>query len=240
MSLAFNLVTTSIKGLTRILCQIDSETLGSVPLHGPLILVCNHINFLDAPVMYSHLQPRTLTGFAKSETWDNPVLGPLFTLWGAIPLQRGEADHAAIRQAWQALDQGKILAITPDGTRSNDGRLKRGHPGVVSLALHARAPLLPLVYYGQESFRGNLRRLKRTAFHIRVGQPFTLAPPPGRLTPELRQAITDEIMYQLAGLLPPDYRGVYGDMGLASTHYLQFVESAVRDGTSPSPCLPQS
>ncbi|MEA2008767.1 MAG: 1-acyl-sn-glycerol-3-phosphate acyltransferase, partial [Chloroflexota bacterium] len=58
----------------------------------------NHINFLDAPIFYTHLCPRPLTGFVKSETWDSPYLGPLFTLWGAIPVRRGEADMNAIRR----------------------------------------------------------------------------------------------------------------------------------------------
>jgi 1-acyl-sn-glycerol-3-phosphate acyltransferase len=194
-----------------------------VPARGPLILVCNHINFLEVPLMYTHLQPRPLTGFAKSETWDNPWLAPLFNLWGAIPLQRGEADTKALRKGLQALQEGKIVVITPEGTRSHNGQLQQGHPGVITLALHSAAPLLPLVYYGQEALEDNLRRLKRTEFHINVGQPFYLTVPKGKVTHAVRQAITDEIMYQLAILLPAGYRGVYADLSTATTQYLQFI-----------------
>ncbi len=225
MSLAFWTVTYTIKGLTRMLCRVEGEPLRMVPARGPLILVCNHINFLEVPVMFTHLQPRPVTGFAKSETWDNPLLAPLFNLWGAIPLQRGAADTAALRKGLQALEKGYILTITPEGTRSHDGRLRQGQPGLITLAQHSHAPLLPLVYYGHEVLRDNLRRLKRAEFHIAVGQPFYLDIPPGKITRTTRQAMTDEIMYQLANLLPPGYRGVYNQSPAADTQYLRFHNS---------------
>jgi 1-acyl-sn-glycerol-3-phosphate acyltransferase len=222
MSLAFRTVTGSIKGLTRILCRVDDESLARVPPHGPLILVCNHINFLEVPLTFTHLQPRPVTGFAKSETWDNPMMGPLFTLWDAIPIQRGAVDMAALRQGLAALEAGKIVAIAPEGTRSGHGRLQKGHPGVVSLAVHSKAPLLPLVYYGGERFHQNFRRLRRTDFYFNVGQPFYVEIGGVKLTRPFRQAITDEIMYQLALLLPPEYRGEYAYVESATTKFLRF------------------
>ncbi len=216
-------VTHTIKGLTRLICRIDDQSLDRVPNQGPLILVCNHINFLEVPLMYTHLQPRPVTGFAKSETWENPLLAPLFDLWGAIPLQRGKADLGALRVGLQALEQGKIVAVTPEGTRSGDGRLRKGHPGIVFLAQHSSAPILPLVYYGSEAFHQNFRRLRRTDFHIRIGEPFCVVIPTKRITHAMRQAVTDEIMYQLARLLPAQYRGYYSDLSGLTTHYLLFV-----------------
>lgn len=222
MGLAFWTVTYSIKGLTRLLCRIDGRSLANVPAQGPLILVCNHINFLEVPVLFTQLQPRPVTGFAKAETWESPWLGPLFNLWQAIPLRRGEADTSAVRQGLQALSVGKIVAISPEGTRSGHGRLQRGHPGVVTLALRSGAPLMPIVYHGNEAFRNNIRRLQRTRFHIHVGRQFWLDTGGQKVTRELRQAITDEIMYQLAALLPDAYRGVYTDFESASTNFLRF------------------
>ncbi len=216
-------VTNTIKGITQLLCRIESAPFKQVPLEGPLILVCNHINFLEVPLMYSHLQPRPITGFAKAETWDSRWLGPLFDLWGAIPLHRGEADTAALRTGLQALKAGKIVVITPEGTRSGDGRLRKGHPGIVTLALHSGAPLLPLVYYGSEAFQHNIRRLRRTDFHIRTGRLFVVDSPSLPVTRLTRQQITDEIMYQLAALLPPEYRGAYSDLSAASQNYLRFI-----------------
>jgi 1-acyl-sn-glycerol-3-phosphate acyltransferase len=224
MTLAFWAVTNTIKGLTRVLCRVDDERLSEVPPRGPLILVCNHINFLEVPLVFSHLQPRPVTGFAKSETWDSPLLGPLFDLWGAIPLKRGEADLGALRKGLQALEDGRIVAISPEGTRSGDGRLRKGYPGVVLLALRSGVPLLPLVYYGGEALQQNLRRLRRTDFHVNIGRQFRLDTRGAKPNRELRQKITDEIMYQLAFLLPPEYRGAYADLEAATTDYLSFID----------------
>lgn len=224
MRLAYHTVNTTIKALTQVLCRIESESLRHVPSKGPLILVCNHVNFLDVPVLYTRLLPRPVTGLAKAETWQDPVLGPLFELWGGIPIRRGEADTSAIRLALTALSQGKIVAIAPEGTRSGTGILQQGHSGIVSVALHSKAPLLPLVYYGGETFHQNVRKLRRTDFHIRVGKPFYLKIPEQTLVREIRQRITDEIMLELAALLPQQYHGFYTNMQHTSRQYLQYIE----------------
>jgi 1-acyl-sn-glycerol-3-phosphate acyltransferase len=223
MSLANTVVNTTIKGLTHILCRIDSRALAQVPAQGPLLLVANHVNFLDAPVMITHLQPRPLTGFVKAETWDNPVMGLLFNIWGGIPIRRGEPDMAALGMALEALRLGKIVVVAPEGTRSGSGRLKRGYPGIVVLALRSGAPLLPVAYYGGENFRDNVSRLRRTDFHINVGPPFTIDPGGQKVTRPVRQAITDEIMYQIAALLPEEYRGEYAELEKATQEYLKFL-----------------
>src|SRR4030042_1047008 len=212
MRLLYSVVTSSIKILTQILCEIDDSQLSKVPDQGPLIIASNHINFIEVPVVYTHLQPRSVTGFVKAETWENPIMGFLFDLWGGIPIRRGEADSNAIRSALKALKHGKILAIAPEGTRSGDGKLKRGLPGIVMLAHLSDAPIIPLVYYGGERLRNNLNQLKRTDFHIRVGKIFKLSFPEGKSDRDLRIMMVEEIMYQMASLLPPGYRGYYADL----------------------------
>jgi len=222
VTVATALVNTSLRLVLRSLCKIDDSQLPLIPHQGPLILVANHINFLDAPILATHLQRRPLTGFVKSETWNNPLLGYLFTMWNAIPLHRGEADLHAFRTAEKALAAGKILAIAPEGTRSLHGRLQRGHPGVVYLAQRTGAPLMPVVYWGNESFDDNIRHLRRTNFHITVGRLFHIVTPAVLLAEE-RQAIADEIMYQLAALLPDKYRGYYSDLSKSSTEHLNLA-----------------
>jgi len=202
MPIAHRALTLSIKGITRLLCHVEAEALAQVPQQGPLILVCNHINFIEVPLLYTHLLPRPITGYAKSAS---------------------TADVSALKAGLQALEDGKIVGITPEGTRSGHGRLQRGHPGVVSLALHSGAPLLPLVYYGSETIHQNMRRLRRTDFRISVGQPFKLVTHGERVDGSVRRAMTDEIMYQLAKLLPPAYRGVYADVSATTTDYLEFT-----------------
>ncbi|MBC8497196.1 MAG: 1-acyl-sn-glycerol-3-phosphate acyltransferase [Anaerolineales bacterium] len=216
-------VNAAVKGVMSLICRVDVEQLSRVPSRGPLILVTNHINFLEVPIMYTHLQPSPVVGFAKAETWDSPFLGPLFTLWNAIPVHRGEADLTAIRLALGVLKKGHILAISPEGTRSGHGRLQKGYAGVVTLALRSGAPILPIVNFGGEQYRNNLSRLRRTDFKVIVGEPFMLDTGGAKTTSGVRGQMTDEIMYQLASLLPPAYRGEYADLSKATQNYLKFI-----------------
>lgn len=194
---------------TRILCRIDAPDLDKVPMRGPLILYSNHTGQIEVAVFFGHLQPRPMTGWAKAEAWDNAFLHWLFNLWGLIPVRRGEGDTSALRRAVAALEREYIFGIAPEGTRNVTGRLKRAQPGAVLLALRSGAPLLPLAHWGGEHFLKNLARLKRTDFHIRVGEPFSLAVDGKRLDHDTRQRIVDEMMVRLAELLPPEYRGDY-------------------------------
>ena len=212
-----------VRGLTSMVCRVHKEELVHLPTKGPMIMTANHVNFLDAPVIYTHLQPRPVTGFVKAETWENPVMGLLFNVWGGIPIRRGEPDLAALEMALEALRQGKIVAVAPEGTRSGDGRMQRGYPGIVVLAMRSGAPLLPIAYYGGESFRDNLSRLRRTDFHITVGRLFTLDTGGQKVSRPMRQVITDEIMYQIAALLPEEYRGEYAELDAATEKYLRFI-----------------
>ena len=227
MTLTYRVVTSSIKSLTRLLCRIDDAQLARVPERGPLIIAINHVNFLEPPIFYTHLHPRPLTGFVKAENLEHPFFGPLLLgLWGGIPIRRGEADMAAFRQALAALEEGRILAMAPEGTRSGDGHLQQGRPGIALLALRSGAPVLPIVCYGGESFWDNLPRLRRTDFRIVVGQPFYLDAGGVKVTRHVRQQMADEVMHQMAALLPPAYRGVYSDLAAATETYLRFLPGA--------------
>ncbi|MEW5939454.1 MAG: lysophospholipid acyltransferase family protein, partial [Chloroflexota bacterium] len=141
---------------------------------------------------------------------------------GAVPIRRGEADATAMRLALQKLNQGYIFGVAPEGTRNKTGRLLRGRPGAALLAQQSKAPILPIAHWGGEKFLPNLKRLRRTAVHVRVGRPFTLNADGERITRDQRQQIVDEMMYQLAALLPEEYRGEYGNMLKATTRYLKF------------------
>jgi 1-acyl-sn-glycerol-3-phosphate acyltransferase len=206
---------------TRLICRIDLVSLAKIPRRGPLILVTNHIGSLEVPLLFAHLQPRPVTGFAKIETWDNPIMGWLFDLWGAIPIRRGEADMDALRKGFAALEQGYILAVAPEGTRSRHGRLLRAHPGVTMIALRSGATILPIAHWGAENFGQNIKRLKRTDFHVKVGQPFRLQVE-GKVTRKVRQQVADDIMFQIAALMPEEYQGEYHEKGNISLKYLQF------------------
>jgi 1-acyl-sn-glycerol-3-phosphate acyltransferase len=216
------MVNFTIKGITRAACMVDDAELVKIPMVGPLILAVNHVNFLDAPIFMTHLQPRNVTALVKEETWKNPFMGALFNLWGGIPIKRGEVDRNAYNLARTSLNEGKILAIAPEGTRSKNGRLQIGHPGITMIAVKTNTPILPVAFYGGELIWDNIHRLVRTPFHIRVGKIFTLDPELSLNDRDLRQKATDQIMYQVADLLPEKYRGVYSDFTKVDTSFFHF------------------
>ncbi len=227
IKVAVNLV---IRFLLFFLCKVDKHALKTVPKSGPMILVGNHINFLDAPVAATFLFPRKIMSLVKEETFANPILRFLFRAWGSIPVKRGSADFRALTQAVNVLEDGMFFAIFPEGTRTGDGCLIKGHPGVVLVALKSNVPILPLVHYGTESFRDNIRHFRRTRVTFNVGEPFMIKTGHSFPDRQERQQMTDEIMYQLAKLLPEKNRGYYADLGKATTHYLNFD---VRNEKSP-------
>jgi 1-acyl-sn-glycerol-3-phosphate acyltransferase len=205
-----------------ILCRIDTSDLAKVPAQGPLILAGNHIGSIEVPLMVAFLQPRKIIGLAKVETWDSKFMGWLFDLWDAIPVRRGEADLDAIRGCLEVLKNGGFLAIAPEGTRSRNGQLLRGQPGIALLALRAGVPILPIAHWGGENFGSNLKKFKRTDFHFRVGRPFTLDVTGEKVNSQVRQVIADEIMSQIANLMPVEYRGAYAQH-LSPPKNLRFV-----------------
>jgi len=215
------LVIVALKFVTRLLCRIDDKPLVRVPDRGPLIIVTNHINILEIPIIYTRLQPRSFSALAAAYRWDALWSRWLLNLWRAIPVHRGEVDMRAMRRALAWLEAGNILIVAPEGTRSRDGRLQKGHAGAILLALHSGAPLLPLVFYGHEHYKENLRRLRRTDFHIDVGELLHLKTEGIRVTRQIRQRMMDEVMLELAALLPPANRGLYSDPDTAKKIYIR-------------------
>lgn len=207
-------VNTVIKLIAHTLLKIDAKELRKVPMKGPLLAVANHVNFLDAPVVIALLHPRPTTGFVKKESWDNPLHAFLFNVWGGIPIDRDSADFSAFKQAKKALEDGKILAVAPEGTRSRDGKMIRGKPGIAILAKQCDVPILPFAYFGHENFYDNIKRLKRTPMHIRVGEPFKIKWEGKSRDRETLQRVTDAIMLKVADLMPEKYHGEYADISL--------------------------
>lgn len=217
------IVTYGCKFGLEVLCRIDANEMKKIPANGPLIVYANHTGSVEAPILYTQLAPRAVTGIAKVESWDNWLINWVFTLWNIIPIRRGQTDMDATRAALDALGKNNILGISPEGTRNKTGALLRAKPGIVMLATHSKAPLQAVAHWGGENFKQNIKQLKRTDFHLRVGPVFYLDAHGQRMTKEIRQQMADEMMYQLAKLLPPEYRGEYADLENATEAYLRFV-----------------
>jgi 1-acyl-sn-glycerol-3-phosphate acyltransferase len=207
---------------SSLLCRIDDAALAQVPAQGPLIVVTNHVNILEVPIIYTHLQPRRVNGMVLGSRWRNPVIRWILDSTDSVPLYRGEPNFEGLRKGIELLKRGRILIISPEGTRSGHGRLQKAYPGFIPLALSSGAPLIPVAYFGSENWKENIRHLCRTDFHIAVGKPFKLAASGIRIDQPVRKQMVDEVMYQIAALLPVQYRGIYSDLDAATQTFLAF------------------
>lgn len=212
-------ITTLLKIYFWLTLRLDASDIQKIPLQGPFIVISNHTGQIEVPVMVTLLQPRKISGWGKAEAFENLFLRWVFWAWGIIPIHRGEADMKALKDALRALQDGCFFGIAPEGTRNKTGVLIRAHPGTALLALRSGAPILPLAHWGGEAFLKNLRGFKSTDFHLRVGEPFKLKVE-GKVSAEMRQEIVDDMMYEIAKLIPEEYRGVYSDLSKATGKYL--------------------
>lgn len=147
------------------------EGLEHIPPEGGCIVASNHESLLDPPVLGSAIPHRQVYFMAKKELFDVPVLGRLLIAFGTFAVERGSADRRAMDQAIRLLDEGRVLGIFPEGTRSSDGSLKKGRTGAALLALRAGVPVVPAgVFHTQQAMRRKLIPGGR-AFGVRFGPP---------------------------------------------------------------------
>lgn len=177
----------------------------NIPATGPYIVVANHINWKDPPVVSLALGI-PIRWMAKIEVFDWFVVGFLLRGVGNIALRRGESDRRAIVLGLKVLENGLPLGVFPEGHRSEDGVLLRGRPGIGLLAQRTGALIVPCGITGTPTAR--LRPIRRTEAVISFGPPFHIAdlPPEERVD---HQAVADAIMRRIAAQLPEHVRGGY-------------------------------
>lgn len=183
----------------RLLCRIVLavlrrwEVLGkeNLPASGGMVLVANHVSYWD-PVVVGCTFDRQVHFMAKSELFEFPVLGPAIRALGAFPVRREKSDRNAIRTAVKLLEEGKIVGVFPEGTRSHTGELLKPHLGAAMLAYKAGVPMLPVAVSGT---RGVFRKVK-----VRVGRPL-FNRENARVTRDGLEKASDLVMAQIAELL---------------------------------------
>ena len=210
-----------VRILAKILLKLEVVGLENVPPEGPLILAMTHTNFLD-PALAGAVMPWEVVIMSKIENFRHPFLGIIVRLYGAFPVRRGEVDRQAIRRSLEVLADSQALLMAPEGTRSGHGQLQKGHDGMTFIALRADAPILPMAITGGEHFWTSLSKLRRTPVKITIGKVFRFSPGQKTVGRETMSKLTEEGMYQLASLLPPERRGIYSDLDSATEEYLAF------------------
>lgn len=195
--------------LFRILTSLSVTGLENVPKQGPAILAVNHLNIIDAPLIFTLVPRNDLTALVAKKHHKNPFLRVIVNIIGGIWINRDEADSQAMRAARDHLRKGGLLGIAPEGTRSSTGLLNPAKTGVAYLANKAGVPIIPIAISG--TYKGLTRAfsLQHPSITVRIGQPIQLEPYERKERDAALQRYTDEIMCQIAAMLPPAQRGAY-------------------------------
>ncbi len=193
--------------------RIRTEGTSHLPKRGPVILASNHRSFLDS-IFLPLVVPRRVTFVAKAEYFDNPKTAWFFRGVGQIPIRRegGSASERALESAMEVLQAGGVFGIYPEGTRTRDGYLHRGHTGVARLALRCGAPIVPVGMIGTDEVQPvdvKMPKLGRTVT-IRFGEPLDCTRFGRRADDHMAlRELTDELMYEIGQLSGYEYVDTY-------------------------------
>lgn len=190
--------------------RVKVEGRHHIPKEGAAILASNHLSALDHVVLPMATR-RTIVNISKAEHFAKPVKAWFFRQWGVIKLKRGSGDQAAMDAARQALREGHLFCIYPEGTRSLDGKLHRGHTGVARLALEMRVPVIPVAMKGTYDAKpkgGKLKLFTPTAAVI--GEPLDFSKHWGQQDDKMVcRRVTDEVMHAIQKLSGQEYVDEY-------------------------------
>ena len=189
----------------------------NIPKNGAVILASNHLSFVDS-VFLPICIDRDMVFLAKSEYFTTKGLKGWATKWfmkgtGMLPIDRsgGKASEASLNTGLRVLAEGRVLGIYPEGTRSPDGKLYRGRTGIARMVLESGVPVVPVAMIDTEKVMpigAKWPKLRRTG--IIIGKPLDFSRFQGMEGDRfILRSVTDEIIYELAGLSGQQYEDVY-------------------------------
>jgi 1-acyl-sn-glycerol-3-phosphate acyltransferase len=191
--------------LIRRLYEATVSGADHIPRSGPAILAPNHVSFFDTPLVML-TAPRRVLFLGKAEYMDSWKTRHIFPAVGMVPIRRDKArsSMAALDTAAQLLDDGELVGIYPEGTRTRDGFLHKGHTGVAHLALQTGAPIIPVGLVGTDGVQPIGRSVPRRTGRvtIRFGEPIDPVRYLGGAKRRRRQQMTDDVMASIATMTP--------------------------------------
>jgi 1-acyl-sn-glycerol-3-phosphate acyltransferase len=161
----------AISALPRWYFRFRAEGAGHLPATGPCIIAANHVSYLD-PIVIAMACPRPVRFIMSRDFYQHWSIHWLCRATGAVPVENNPRDLGSLRRTLQALRDGAVVGIFPEGGRSGDGSLKPGRPGAALLALRAGVPLIPAGIVGTfAAFSRHQRFPRRKSILVRFGQP---------------------------------------------------------------------
>jgi 1-acyl-sn-glycerol-3-phosphate acyltransferase len=211
--MAYWIVKAILSPILRLLFKVKVEGVENIPAEGPVIMASNHVSFCDS-IFLPLVLKRRITFVAKAEYFDDPKTAWFFRAVGQIPIRRegGSASQRALDTAREVLESGGVFGIYPEGTRSPDGRLYKGHTGIARLALQAKAPIVPVAMIGTREAQpiGQVKPNFFMPITVRFGKPLTYEQLSELMDDrQVLRNITDEVMFELRELSGQEYVNQY-------------------------------
>jgi 1-acyl-sn-glycerol-3-phosphate acyltransferase len=201
-----------VRFIMNIITDVEVHGVEKLP-EGNVIVAANHLGRLDTAALLYILDREDIIMPVAEKYKNHPLYGAIGRTANAIWLNRFEADYAALRQILARMEQGGMLVIAPEGTRSKTEALQEAKLGVAFLASKSGYPVLPVAVIGTEdrAVAENLKHFRRSKIIVHAGDAFKIEIPKGKGREQAMREATDEIMCQIGVLLPEKYRGVYAD-----------------------------
>lgn len=207
-----------LRTLARLLiaCQMRVSVEGRerVPRSGPVLLVCNHLGYVDPLVVGTNVR-RKVRILSKAEVFGWPIIGWLARLVGAIPIRRGESDRVALCLLAERLSKGECVLVFPEGTFLDPPAPAAMLPvktGAAWLALRTGATIVPVAVWGTHrvwSAKRGWRPWHYPRVHVLFGEPYRPTCASSRCTKAAVSAVADEMACRIAALLPEEHQGYY-------------------------------
>ena len=194
-----------------LLAKWDVSGVEHIPQGQGCVLVSNHVHIIDPPLLAASSPGRRLRTMAKQELFALPLIGWIFTAYGAYSVKRNGRDLKALRESLRLISTGEAILLFAEGTRSGGGPLQVAHGGAALIALKSGKPVIPVSIRGSNVkfphvfFQWVVRR--RPHIVVRFGAPVNLQGIQANSAGV--EKATDQIMYAIADLLPSDLRGPY-------------------------------
>ena len=205
-----------IRALFRILGRVKVSGAENVPFGRPYVIAMNHISIFDPPLLVS-FWPEQPEVIGAADVFKKKGQGLLLSMYGVIPVHRGEYDRALLERIMSVLKAGRPLVIAPEGGRSHEPAMRRAMPGVGYIIEHARVPVIPVGLVGTtDDFWSRATHGEKPLLEVRIGRPviFPAGTEKGAERREARQRNADLVMRHIAGLLPEEYHGVYAGQAI--------------------------
>ena len=207
-----------IRTLFKILGRVKVVGRENVPLGKPYVIAINHISIFDPPLTVS-FWPEEPEVIGAADVFEKKGQGAILSLYGVIPVHRGDYDRALLEKILAIIKSGRPLVIAPEGGRSHEPAMRRAMPGVGYIIEHTQVPVIPVGLVGTlDDFWQRAKRGEKPLLEMRIGKPIIFPPitQKGAERREARQHNADLVMRYIAGLLPENYHGVYAGQAVSS------------------------